>query len=240
MTNTNVRVLRQVEVTPPESFVEATPPELFNKLRMTPVPVLFLRQPQGRAASRWIGYCSYTEFTEFGEVTLDARLAEPAVWEPRADLIQSIYLHEVGHRFMPEGWGHNAAFGAFVLLLKLRAGKTNDFPMWHRSTLYDFHDDVERFPRAFMWAWDIAHELAVSDNSAEVCAEIITKRYEAWCTWLAGEEGRRQAKLEARQANERAIQGLRDQIKELKESRWMWAAVGFACGGLGAVMVFLR
>ena len=233
---TSVRALRMVEVETPPAFSEATPPELFERLRLVPVPVLFQRPPQGRGASRWIGVCPHARYTEIGEVVLDARLVETALWEPRADLIQAVYLHEVAHRLMPEGYGHGAAFGAMSLVLHLRAGKTNDFLMWHRITVYDFCDEGENVPRAFAWAWKISLELAPTERTAEECAALIVAEHTKWCTWLAGEEERQQARHEAARATTQAIE---DRIKRLKESRLLWALGGLILGAGGAIRLLL-
>lgn len=78
-------------------------------------------------------------------------------------------------------------------------------------------------PLAFSWAWKTALELSASDLSAERCAEVITKRYQDWQTWLAGADNRAQARRNAAGA-------IDEQIKALKESRWWCALTGFAVG----------
>jgi hypothetical protein len=170
---------------------------------LTPVPVLFQRQPEARRDA-WRGFCSSVDYTEFGEVVLDARLAETAEWEARDDEIQRVYLHEVAHRLMPNCW-HNAAFGAMTLVLYLRVGTTNELPLWQHSKLYDFGDEANHLSRAFAWAWALANELAPSEHTAERCAEIIARRHKEWLTWLQDEPARLQAKHKAVEATKRLL-----------------------------------
>jgi len=221
--------LRQVEIPLPQAFANAVSPELFERLRLEPIPPLFLRKPQGQNNPRWLGFCSFAEHTEFGEIVMDARLVEAAEWQPRSDWIQFVYLHEVAHRLMP-GACHNGAFGAMVLLLYFRAGVANEIEMWQRSTLYDFQDEGENLPRVLAWAWKTAQELALTDLRAERCADVIAERYERWCAWLAAEPERSRARQADAQARAK-------QIADLREGRYWWAAGAFALGAMMATVL---
>jgi hypothetical protein len=232
MTMTNVRVLRQVEISAPQAFAEAVTPALFTRLRLTAIPALFIRPQQDNRSFRWMGFCASEEFTESGEITLDARCVETAEWEPRADLIQGLYLHEAAHRLMP-GHRHNAAFGALVLLLYLRTGVTNHIEMWQRSTLYDFRDEAENLPRAFAWAWRMAHELAATGETAEQCAKVISEQYATWRVRLADELAQRQVKRDAEIVERKALE---DRIKSMRENLWLWALAGFIVGVIGVLL----
>lgn len=228
----NIRALRQLEVTPPPALSEAVSPDLFARVRMTGIPVLLKRRPQGPRSFKWMGFCDEAAFTEQGEVVLDERCVERAEWEPRADLIASLYLHEAAHRLMP-GSGHNAAFFALVLVMYLRAGTVSNIPLWQRATLYDFRDEAENAPRAFAWAWRTANELAPTERTAEQCGEVIAQRYTEWCAWLSGTEERKRAAQEAAQAVEQ-------RVKETPDGRWLWALTGFAMGAISVAVLLLR
>jgi hypothetical protein len=248
-TEAAVRVLRQVEVDQPAAFADAMPAELFERLRLTPVPVLFMRkQPSPPGRFRWTGFCHGIDYTEAGEVVLDARLAETATWEPSSRSIQSIYLHEVAHRLTPDH-GHDAAFAAMVLVLYLRADTAGGLPdgLWQRSNLYDIRDEVlgdaKRLPRAFSWAWHTALELADTDQTAERCAEIIMQRYVEWRQWLDAEPARQQVLREQQQAKEDADRAEHDslqaKVRQLRLDRWLWAAAGMAVGAAAATLLVI-
>jgi hypothetical protein len=228
----DIRALRQLEVTPPSALTAAISPDLFARVRMTCIPVLLKRQPQGPRSFKWMGFCDEVGFTEQGEVVLDERCVERAEWEPRADLITSLYLHEAAHRLMP-GSGHNAAFFALVLVMYLRAGTVSDIQLWQRATLYDFRDEAEHAVRAFAWAWRMANELAPTEQTAEQCAEVIAQRYKEWCAWLTGAEERKRAAQEAAQVVEQ-------RVKEMQDGRWLWALTGFAIGAISVAVLLLR
>jgi hypothetical protein len=209
-------------VTPPPALAEAISSELFERVKMREIPVLLMRQQATDAP--WAGFCSPSRYTESDEIVIDSRWVERGTFDPYPDLIKVIYLHEAAHRLLPH-MSHNGAFIAMVLVLFLRAGTDRNGPLWHRSKLYDIQDEGANAPLAFSWAWKIAHELAVSDLSAEQCAEVIEKRYRGWRTWLAGADDRAQARRDAAEAIEQ-------QIRSLKESRWWYALTGFTVGAV--------
>jgi len=134
------------------------------------------------------------------------------------------------------GQSHNAAFHALMLVLYLRAGETNGRPLWHFSKLYDWQDEAD-LPRAFAWAWRVAHELAATEHTAERCAEIITQRYQAWRDWITGEADRLQARRDAEQTAKTAHTALLERVGQLKLDRWLWAAVAAVVGMTVALLV---
>ncbi|KAI3606252.1 hypothetical protein D8I24_2095 [Cupriavidus necator H850] len=226
-----VKALRQAEVTPPPALAAAMPMHLFERLRMNPIPVLVMDSPS--AGTLWGGFCPAGEYTEQGEIVIGRYLVEPAVRQPRHSAILSTYLHEAAHRLLPDQHHHNAAFGAMMLVLYLRAGSIDGADLWQSSGLYDYQDEAENLPQGFNWAWRTANELAATELPAEECAEIIAQRYGKWQDWLAGAAERKQARLAKAQANAQYIESL-------KETRLVLAGLGFTAGMLAGAMIALQ
>lgn len=219
-----VVALNQVEMPVPPAFAAAVTQDLFDKLRLAPVPVMF--QHEYGNGDNWDGYCPDPTNTERGEVVIAKRLVETALVKPKASHIQSIYLHEVAHRLTPSAW-HNAAFSAMALVLYLRAGITDGAALWQQASLYDVQDE-EDVGAAIAWAWKTANDLAPTELSAERCGEIILERYTRWRTWMDARPEREKIKEVAAKANAKHLEALR-------ESRYWWATTSFASGSLTTI-----
>ncbi|MFC4518824.1 hypothetical protein [Cupriavidus pinatubonensis] len=226
-----VVAIRQVEAPLPPAFAAAVTQELFDKLRLEPVPVMF--QHEYGNGDTWDGYCPHRTNTERGEVVMAKRLVETTLIKPKASHIQSVYLHEVAHRLTPDAW-HNAAFSAMTLVLYLRAGVTDGAELWQLVSLYDAQDE-EDVGTAIAWAWKTANELAPTELSAERCGEVILERYTRWRTWLDEKPQREEARQAAIKAREDATKANEQLVADLRESRYWWAAGAFLFGALAAI-----
>ena len=225
--------LHQVAVEAPPAFSAAINADLLQKIRMAPVPVLFLNAPDG---ADWAGYCGSHDQTENGEVVLDSKLVETCLRKPNSQHIVEVYLHESAHRLMPGHW-HNAAFFCMNFVLHLRAGKLKR-PVWHGIKFYDIQDEIDfespgRFFQLMRWAWLLAVELAETEETAEESATLIHQKYQEFCEWLDAADEREEAATQRRTA---AVQHLRNIESDLADAR-ADRLLHFVFGGVAGLLV---
>ena len=209
----------QLPIEQPEAFRKTINSALFKLLRMKKIDVVFVDMEN----SGWAGFCLDASYSQSGEIAINTYLVKERIRKPRPRLILSTYLHEAAHRLCPEQ-GHNSIFFAMNLLLFLRA-EPHLADMWHGMSLYDLQDETD-IPGSFNFAFNLAHEYAGSDVSAEDCLPIFVEKYIAWLEWNAG-SGQREnnVKLKWRRLN--------NMVSELKFQRWV-----FGIGGLGIGFLF--
>lgn len=176
--SSSVQALRLQKVDPPPLLAEALTDDLFNRVRLTPVPVHVINAPNvGDTVRPFIGVCFEREYAEHGEITLCTELLTVISdrLKPRQIVdIQSVYLHECAHRLLPDH-GHNGAFLALVMIMYLRAGNF----MIQRVDIYDASEEPD-FAECWSWAWSLAQNIYKSDSSIEKIADLIKLEYSAW------------------------------------------------------------
>ncbi|TAK90345.1 MAG: hypothetical protein EPO06_08685 [Burkholderiaceae bacterium] len=234
-----ILTLRQVPVEPPPAFSAAVNVDLLQKIRMAPVPVLFLCASE---EADWQGFCSSPEFTERREIVLDSKLVEPSIHQPQPRRIVHVYLHECAHRLMPDH-DHDTAFFCLSLLLHLRAGKIGRH-MWFAASLYDIHDDVEfetpeLFLKRFDWAWRLATSLAESERTAEECATLIHQKYPKFCEWLGAVPAREEAAQRRCEEAALHLKNLQSALDSARADRLLFFVFGAVVGLLLLATFFL-
>ncbi len=221
-----ILTLRQLPIQSPPAFTAAVNADLLQKIRMSPVPVLFLNAPDG---ADWAGYCCSRDQTENGEVVLDSKLVETCLRKPNPQHVVEVYLHESAHRLMPSHW-HDAAFFCMNFVLHLRAGKLKR-PAWHGIKLYDIQDEIDfespgQFFQLMRWAWLLAVELAETQKTAEECAAIIAGKYKEFCEWLDAADAREEAATQRRTAAVQHLKNLESDLASARADRFLFFVFG--------------
>ena len=199
-----VKVYEYSEIDAPALLKEALDDDFFIKTKLERIPVLIMNNDN----EEWAGFCRDTDHTEFGEIVISRALLTQALeprFIPKKSRLQYLYAHECCHRLLPN-FGHNEMFLALILLLTLRL----DNQSVNRVDHYDFKES-KNIAKAWEWAWGVAHELLLTDLSAENAALEIIKRFEAWQKYLSQKED---SQMQLETENE----ALKSQIKQLESS----------------------
>ena len=191
----------------------------------------------------WRGWCQTLNEVPDGRVAMSSR----AQFWRKAEVAQ-VYLHEAGHRLIPNSL-HGPAFFCMNLCLLMRADSTQldegagaSASFSSSPSLYDISDLPDELAsepdqglsRSIQWSVLTARELVQShpQMSAEGLASEVIRRFDKWLIEVATEPKKRAQHLQnvARQ---------REVLASLKEQIWTMKLVIFGLGLLVTALFFL-
>ena len=194
-----------------------------------------------RPTGVWRGWCQTLNEVPDGRVAMSSRAQ---FW--RQNEVVQVYLHEAGHRLIPNSL-HGPAFFCMNLCLLMRADSTQldegaGASFASSASLYDLSDLPEELAsepdqglaRSLQWSVLTARELVQNhpQMSAESLANELVQRFDKWLIEVATEPKKRAQHLQnvARQ---------REVLASLKEQIWTMKLVIFGLGLLVTALFFL-
>ena len=194
-----------------------------------------------RPTGVWRGWCAGVAEAPDGRIVVSSRAQ---FW--RKNEVVQVYLHEAGHRLIPNSL-HGPAFFCMNLCLLMRADSTQlnegaGASFESSASLYDLSDLPEELAsepdqglaRSLQWSVLTARELVQShpQMSAEGLASEVIRRFDEWLIEVAAEPKKRAQHLQKAARQQEVLASLKEQI-------WTMKLVIFGLGLLVTALFFL-